>query len=107
MFIILRLACENFSRIAVKISFVWVPKRYFCDCLVIILKFYTVPMFLHAVRNFVNQKAFSSQHVSIFLPRKYDVISQLRHSYAKGPFCVARLSHVFTYMKKYKSYFQK
>ena len=26
-----------------------------------------------------------------FLPRKYDAISQLRHSYAKGPFCVARL----------------
>ena len=26
-----------------------------------------------------------------FLLRKYDVISQLRHSYAKGPFCVARL----------------
>ena len=28
-----------------------------------------------------------------FLPRKYDVISQLRHSYAKGPFCVARLRY--------------
>ena len=26
-----------------------------------------------------------------FLPWKYDVISQLRHSYAKGPFCVTRL----------------
>ena len=26
-----------------------------------------------------------------FLPRKYDVISQLRHSYAKDPFCVPRL----------------
>ena len=24
------------------------------DCLVVILKFYTVPMFLHAIRNFVN-----------------------------------------------------
>ena len=61
------------------------------DCLVVILKFYTVPMFLHAVRYFVGQKVFSSKHVSTFLPGKYDVISQLRHSYAKGPFCVARL----------------
>ena len=25
-----------------------------------------------------------------FLPRKYDVISQLRNSYAKGPFCMTR-----------------
>ena len=29
--------------------------------------------------------------VDYFLPRKYDVISQLRHSYAKDPLCVARL----------------
>ena len=29
--------------------------------------------------------------MSTFLPRKYDVISQLNHSYAKGPFCVTRL----------------
>ena len=33
----------------------------------------------------------SSKNMSIFLPRKYDVISQLRHSYAKGPFYVAQL----------------
>ena len=26
-----------------------------------------------------------------YLLRKYDVISQLRHSYAKGPYCVMRL----------------
>ena len=59
--------------------------------MVVILKFYTVAMFMHAVTNFVNQKAFSSKHVSTFLPWKYDVISQLLHSYAKGPFCVAQL----------------
>ena len=33
----------------------------------------------------------SSKHVSIILLRKYDIISQLCHSYAKGPFCVVRL----------------
>ena len=44
-------------------------------------------MVLHAVRNFVNQKAFSCKHVSTL----YDVISQLRHNYAKGPFCVTWL----------------
>ena len=37
------------------------------------LKFYTFPMFLHPVRNFVNKKSFLSKHVSTFLPRKYDV----------------------------------
>ena len=61
------------------------------DYLVVILKLYTVPMFLHAVRNFVNRETVLSKHVSTFLPQKYDVISQLRHSYAKGPFCVAQL----------------
>ena len=29
---------------------------------------------------------FKQTRVNFFLPRKYDVISQLRHSYAKGPF---------------------
>ena len=36
------------------------------NCVVVILKLITVPMFLHAVTNFVNQKAFSSKHVSTF-----------------------------------------
>ena len=36
------------------------------DCLVAILKFYTIPMFLHAVRNFVNMKTVPSKHVSTF-----------------------------------------
>ena len=44
------------------------------DCLVVILIFYRVPMFLHAVTNFENQKAFSSKHMSFFIPRKYDII---------------------------------
>ena len=32
----------------------------------------------------------------IFLPLKYDVISQLRHSYSKGPFCVTWLKYLIT-----------
>ena len=55
--------------------------------------------FLHAIRNFVNQKEFSSKHMSTFLPRKYDVISQLRHSYAA----------LFAWLSSYichRSYFQ-
>ena len=32
----------------------------------LILKFYTVAMFLHAVKNFVSQKTFSSKHVLFF-----------------------------------------
>ena len=62
------------------------------DCLVVILTFYTVPMCLNDVRNFVNQKVFSNKHLSIVLPRKYEVVSQLRHSYANSPFCMTRLN---------------
>ena len=107
MYIILRLLCENISRIAVKISFLWglkygvhaaasfsinvtswCSRRYtqalhciaenYTDkfllllfwkwssylshskCLVVIMKFYTVRMFLHALRNFLNQNAFQA-----------------------------------------------
>ena len=35
---------------------------------------------------------FQAKQVLIFLPWKYDVISQLRHSHAKGPFCLTRLN---------------
>ena len=35
--------------------------------------------------------SFIQTRVDYFLPRKYDVISQLRHSYAKDPLCVTRL----------------
>ena len=54
-------------------------------------------MFLHAVRNFVNKKTFSSKHVSTFLSRKYDVISQFRHSYTEATFCVTRLIYIMKY----------
>ena len=42
---------------------IWTSYLSHSDCLVVILKFYTAPMFLHAVRNFVNQKAFWNKHV--------------------------------------------
>ena len=48
-------------------------------------------MCLHGVNTFENQESVFIQICVDFLPRKYDVISQLRHGYAKGPFCVARL----------------
>ena len=38
----------------------------------------------------IYNKIFSFKHVSV-LPLKYDVISQLRHSYAKGPFRMPQL----------------
>ena len=34
--------------------------------MVLIFKFYTVPVRLHDVKNFGNQRALSSKHVSIF-----------------------------------------
>ena len=35
--------------------------------------------------------SFMQTRVDYFLPQKYDVISQLHHSYAKNPLCVTRL----------------
>ena len=62
------------------------------DYLMLILKFYTIPVHLHVVTSFLNHKTISSKHMS-FLPHKYYVISQLSHSYAKGPFCETQLIH--------------
>ena len=64
-------------------SYVWLR-----DYLVLILKFYTVPVRLHDIKSFLNEKALSSKQLwQFFLMLRYNVISQLRHSYAKGPFC--------------------
>ena len=40
---------------------------------------------------FKQENTFKQTRVDLLLSRKYDVISQLLHSYAKGPFCVARV----------------
>ena len=37
---------------------------------------------------FKSESFYKQTPVNIILPQKYDIISQLRHSYAKGPFCV-------------------
>ena len=50
------------------------------------LKIYNVPVCLQGVNTFVNQKWLSYKHVLIFLPLKYDVISQLCHIYANDSF---------------------
>ena len=95
MYIILRLFCEDFNRMAVEISVLRGPKHgvyaaasssaivtsgcsrnvtqivtsvilymdiiiSHSDCLAVTLKFYIIPMYLQAIRNFLNQKAFSS-----------------------------------------------
>ena len=51
-------------------------------------------IFFTRSETFLKQKAFSSKRVSTFLPRKYDAISQLRHSYAKGLFAWRGLKYV-------------
>ena len=43
------------------------------------------------------ESTFKQTRVKFFLPRKYDVIYQLRHIYAKGPFCVTRINEEFSY----------
>ena len=50
-----------------------------------------VPVRFYDTKSSVNQKDLSSKHVSIFLPRKDDIITQLGHSYSKDPLCVTRL----------------
>ena len=52
-------------------------------------------MFVHVVKTFVNREGVFIQTRVEFLPRKYDIISQLRHSYALDPFCVTQLNYVF------------
>ena len=46
----------------------WISTSYLSqsDYLVLFLNFYTVPIFSHAVRNFVNKKTVSCKQVSIF-----------------------------------------
>ena len=71
--------------------------RYTCTSLcfscvtVCILTLYTLRVCLHGVNIFVNNGSVFIQTRVDFLPRIYDVISQLRHTFAKGSFCVARL----------------
>ena len=55
------------------------------------LKFCTFPVRILDVISIVNQHALSGNTWRLFLPRKYDVISQLRHGYAKDPLCVTWL----------------
>ena len=69
---------------------IWISYIALSKCLVLILKFNTVPVRLRDVTNFLTTKHFNANTCRNFLQRKYDVISQLRHSYAKGPFCVVR-----------------
>ena len=65
------------------------------------LEFY--PLRLHYVINIVNQNALSSKHMLIIFYREN---SQLRHSYAKDPLCMTRLTfqtyteiEIYTYLK--------
>ena len=87
------------GKILLQLFSIWASYVSLSNYILLILTFYTVPVRLHDVNNVVNQNALSSKHVSIFLPRKYDVISQLRHSYAKGPFCVTRLIWFLVFSK--------
>ena len=49
--------------------------------------------FLHGYSAFARRQNFVKQYASFdFLPRKYDVIYQLRQSWAKDPFCLTRLT---------------
>ena len=54
------------------------------------LKFYRASMYLHDVKNL---KTRENSNAPRFLPLNYNEISQLCHSYAKGPFCWHRSYH--------------
>ena len=126
MYIILRLVCENFSRIAVTIGFLWGHKHSvyaaasfsanvtsWCSrhdtqirtSVILHMNIIFIAHWLSGGNSEIlqysdvfarNKKLYNPENIFNqprvnFLPRKYDVISQLRHSYAKGPFCVTRL----------------
>ena len=65
------------------------------DYLVLIWKIFTVLVPLHDVKKNFKQESNFKQILVSFLPQKYDIISQLHHSYAKDPFCVMRLIYWF------------
>ena len=60
------------------------------DYKMLIFKFHTIMVRLNDVKN-LTRDYFQADMCIIFLPRKYDVISQLRHNYATDPFCMTRL----------------
>ena len=63
------------------------------DCFVVILKFYTVLMFLQAVSNFVNQKAFSSKHIfNNFYHKNMKLFLNYVTATLRALFCVMRLT---------------
>ena len=49
---------------------IWISYVSVSDYKVLILKFYTVPVCLHGITNFLNQKAISSKHASFFFTGK-------------------------------------
>ena len=78
---------RNDTQLFTSVICIWTSYLSHSDCWVVILKFYTVPIFFFArSQKLCNPTKISSKHVSTILPRKYDDISQLRHSYTKGPF---------------------
>ena len=72
----------------------------------LILRSYTVSVRLHDVTKFQTRKYFQANtfqaNTCQFLTRKYDVISQLRYSYAKDPLCVTRLILFFYTLMAYR-----
>ena len=72
------------------------------DYLVLIWKFYTVLLTLNF---FKQENSFKQTRVDFFLPRKYDVNSQLRHSYVKGPF-LCGAAHIWNAVLTYIQIFE-
>ena len=91
--VLIKLICK----ISLKLFCIWTSYVSHSGYLVLILEFYAVTRVrtvrLHDVNSFFNHVTHSSKHFTcrICLPRKYDIISQFCHSYAKGPICVTRL----------------
>ena len=88
--------CVTACKILLLLYCIWTWYVLRSDYLMLILQIYTITVRLHDVTSFLNHKTILSKHVLIFLPWKYDIISQLCHSYAKDPFCVTRLIYTLT-----------
>ena len=84
----LRNVMQNFTSVILYINIIYNAQWLFGASLEILDCFAD---FTRRQKLFKQENSFKQTRVEFFLPRKYDVISQLRHSYTKGPFCMARL----------------
>ena len=83
---------RKFTSIILNMNFICIPQWLFEANFEIL---HCSGAFARRHKHFKPECYFKQTLVDYFLPRKYDAISQLRHSYAKDPLCVMQLKWWF------------